>query len=153
VLGASARLLIFLAAPWIEFPQIAIQMKRHPVAQAAEIPPGGRKLVSVGRIEIGLFNLGGTFHAYRNACPHAGGPVCLGRISGTSLPSKVYEYIYGMEGRILRCPWHGWEFDLETGAHIVDPETRLKEIPVETGGLERLPMEQADGTLYVLLPG
>lgn len=128
-------------------------MKRHPVAQAGEIPPGGRKLVSVGRIEIGLFNVGGEVRAYRNACPHAGGPVCQGRISGTSMPSKVYEYIYGMEGRILRCPWHGWEFDLRTGGHIVDPETRLKEIPVETGGLERYPMEQRDGTLYVLLPG
>jgi nitrite reductase (NADH) small subunit len=128
-------------------------MKRHPVAQAAEIPAGGRKLVSVGQTEIGLFNVGGVVHAYRNVCPHAGGPVCQGRISGTSLPSKVYEYLYGMEGRILRCPWHGWEFDLATGEHIVDPGTRLKEVPVETDGLERLPLEQADGTLYVLLPG
>jgi nitrite reductase/ring-hydroxylating ferredoxin subunit len=128
-------------------------MKRHAVAQAAEIPPGGRKLVSVGRIEIGLFNVGGAVHAYRNVCPHAGGPVCLGRISGTAMPSKVYEYIYGLEGRILRCPWHGWEFDLVTGEHLVDPETRLKEIPVEADGLARLPLEQRDGTLYVLLPG
>jgi nitrite reductase/ring-hydroxylating ferredoxin subunit len=128
-------------------------MKRHPVAQAGEIPPGGRKLVSAGAAEIGLFNVGGEVRAYRNVCPHAGGPVCLGRISGTPLPSKVYEYIYGMEGRILRCPWHGWEFDLTTGGHIVDPETRLKEVPVETGGLERFPLEQRDGMLYVLLPG
>ncbi|HEY1764887.1 MAG TPA: Rieske (2Fe-2S) protein [Opitutaceae bacterium] len=128
-------------------------MKRHPVAKAAEIPPGGRRLVSIGPVEIGLFNVAGVIHAYRNVCPHAGGPVCQGRISGTSLPSKVYEYLYGMEGRILRCPWHGWEFDLTTGEHMVDPETRLKEITVEAGNLDRLPLEQADGTLYVLLPG
>ncbi len=133
----------------------AIPMKRHPVAKAAEIPPGGRKIVSVGRIEIGLFNVGGEVHAYRNACPHAGAPVCLGRVSGTPLPSKVYEYIYGREGCILRCPWHGWEFDLTTGEHIVDPGTRLKEVPVEAGGpegLDRFPLEQDGGTLYVLLP-
>jgi nitrite reductase (NADH) small subunit len=128
-------------------------MKRHPVAKDGEIPPGGRKLVSVGAVEIGLFNLGGEVRAYRNACPHAGGPVCLGRVSGTSMPSKVYEYIYGMEGRILRCPWHGWEFDLGTGGHIVDPRTRLKGIPVEADGLERFPLERGEGTLYVLLPG
>jgi nitrite reductase (NADH) small subunit len=85
--------------------------------------------------------------------PARRGPVCQGRVAGTSLPSKVYEYIYGMEGRILRCPWHGWEFDLATGTHLVDPQTRLKEIAVETDSLERLPLEQADGTLYVLLPG
>jgi nitrite reductase (NADH) small subunit len=130
-------------------------MKRHPVAQVCDIPPGGRRIVSVGRTEIGLFNVGGEIRAYRNACPHAGAPVCLGRVSGTPLPSKVYEYIYGSEGCILRCPWHGWEFDLRTGEHIVDPQTRLKEVPVESDrpeSLDTFPLEQSGGTLYVLLP-
>jgi nitrite reductase (NADH) small subunit len=133
----------------------AIPMKRHPVAQAADLPPGSRRLVSVGRIEIGLFNVGGEVRAYRNACPHAGAPVCLGRVSGTPLPSKVYEYIYGREGCILRCPWHGWEFDLETGEHVAGTGTRLKEIRVEAAtpeGLDRFPLEESGGTLYVLLP-
>jgi nitrite reductase (NADH) small subunit len=128
-------------------------MTRHPVAQAGELPVGGRKLVSVKGIEIGLFNAAGEVRAYRNACPHAGAPVCLGRVSGTSMPSKVYEYIYGMEGCVLRCPWHGWEFDLRTGEHIVDPEVRLKSVPVEAENLDRFPLEQDGGTLYVLLPG
>jgi len=131
-------------------------MKRHPVAQAGDLPPGSRRIVSVGKVEIGLFNVGGEIHAYRNACPHAGAPVCLGRVSGTSMPSHVYEYIYGKEGCILRCPWHGWEFDLRTGEHIVDPGTRLKEVRTETGtseSLDRLPLERSGGTLYVLLPG
>jgi nitrite reductase/ring-hydroxylating ferredoxin subunit len=128
-------------------------MKRHPVAQAGDLPPGSRRIVSVGKVEIGLFNVGGEIHAYRNACPHAGAPVCLGRVSGTSMPSHVYEYIYGKEGCILRCPWHGWEFDLRTGAHLVDPDNRLKEVPVERAeGLDRYPLEQSDGMLYVLLP-
>jgi len=128
-------------------------MKRHPVAQASELPPGGRKLVRVGAIEVGLFNVGGEIRAYRNVCPHAGAPVCLGRVSGTSMPSRVYEYVYGMEGCVLRCPWHGWEFDLRTGQHIVDAENRLKEVPVEKGDLEGFPLEQSDGNVYVLLPG
>jgi nitrite reductase/ring-hydroxylating ferredoxin subunit len=127
----------------------ATLMNRHPVARSDEIPPGGRKIVSVGRIEIGLFNVGGEIRAYRNACPHAGAPVCLGRVSGTSLPSQVYEYAYGREGRVLRCPWHGWEFDLLTGEHLVDPQTRLKAVAVEAENLD----QQAGGTLYVLLPG
>jgi len=128
-------------------------MTRHPVALAGELPPGGRKLVRVGGIEIGLFNAGGAVRAYRNACPHAGAPVCLGRVSGTSMPSKVYEYIYGMEGCVLRCPWHGWEFDLRTGEHIVDPQARLKAVAVEAESLDGFPLEQSGGTLYVLLPG
>jgi nitrite reductase (NADH) small subunit len=128
-------------------------MTRHAVAQAGELPPGARKLVRVGGIEIGLFHVGGAVRAYRNACPHAGAPVCTGRVSGTSMPSQVYEYIYGMEGCVLRCPWHGWEFDLRTGEHIVDPQTRLKSVPVESENLDGFPLEESGGTLYVLLPG
>jgi nitrite reductase (NADH) small subunit len=128
-------------------------MKRHPVAKAGEIQPGGRKIVSVGKLEIGLFNVAGEIRAYRNACPHAGAPVCLGRVSGTSMPSPVYEYVYGAEGCILRCPWHGWEFDLRTGEHVVATGARLKEVAVESESLARLETEHADGTLYVLLPG
>jgi nitrite reductase/ring-hydroxylating ferredoxin subunit len=128
-------------------------MKRHPVAKASDIPPGGRKIVRAGAAEVGLFNVGGEIRAYRNVCPHAGAPVCSGRVSGTSMPSRVYEYIYGMEGCILRCPWHGWEFDLRTGEHLVDPQNRLKAVPVENEALERIPLDQSDGTVYVLLPG
>jgi len=130
-------------------------MKRHPVAKAGEVQLGGRKIVSIGPLEIGVFNVGGEIRAYRNACPHAGAPVCVGRISGTSLPSKVYEYLYGKEGFILRCPWHGWEFDLRTGEHVVDPQIRLKMVALEPGKKEDLdpfPLEQSEGTLYVLLP-
>jgi len=130
-------------------------MKRHAVAKAGEIPPGGRKIVMAGRLEVGIFNVAGDIKAYRNACPHAGAPVCVGRISGTSLPSNVYEYIYGSEGCILRCPWHGWEFDLRTGRHLVDPDNKLKEMQVEEDpgdGLDPIATEENQGTLYVLLP-
>jgi len=133
-------------------------MASHPVCPAAELPPGSRKIVTIGKIEIGVFNVHGAYHAYRNICPHAGAPVCLGRVSGTSLPSGVYEYEYGREGCILRCPWHGWEFDLETGEHLVDPETRLKKFtvevsPPESENLEKFPVEVQDGMIHVVLAG
>ena len=129
-------------------------MKAHPVAKAGEIPPGGRKLVTVGKIQFGVFNVDGQFFAYRNICPHAGAPVCVGKVSGTTLPSPVYHYDYGREGCILRCPWHGWEFDLRTGEHLVDPEKKLKRIDVEIQGeaLERFPVAQTGDTLHVILP-
>lgn len=131
-------------------------MKRYPVGPLSEFPPGSRAILDAGKLEVGVFNVGGQIRAYRNACPHAGAPVCMGRISGTSLASCVYEYLYGREGQILRCPWHGWEFDLLTGAHLVDPAVRLKGVPVETAGSEDLqpvPTEQSEGILYVLMPG
>jgi Ferredoxin subunits of nitrite reductase and ring-hydroxylating dioxygenases len=141
-------------------------MPLHPVCPVSELRPGERKLVTIGRVEIGVFNVDGTFHAYRNVCPHAGAPVCVGRIGGTTLPSPVYEYNYGREGRVIRCPWHGWEFDLETGEHLVDPATRLKKIPVEVApdgaspgcghaseNLDKFPVEIQEGVLHVRLPG
>jgi nitrite reductase/ring-hydroxylating ferredoxin subunit len=111
-------------------------------------------------MEIGVFNVGGKYFAYRNVCPHAGAPVCLGKICGTNLTSDVYKLEYGREGEILRCPWHGWEFDLLTGEHLVDERTRLKSYEVEVAAgepketsedLESFEVEVRDETIYVLI--
>ena len=105
-------------------------MGRHVVATVDEIPPGGRKIVKVERREVGLFNLDGAYYALKNVCPHQGARVCLGKVSGTTLPSNVYEFQYGLQGRILRCPWHGWEYDLTTGRSVFDPEVKVVTYPV-----------------------
>ncbi|TAK23255.1 MAG: Rieske (2Fe-2S) protein [Chloroflexota bacterium] len=80
--------------------------------------------------EVGVFNIDGRFYALTNACVHQGARVCLGKVSGTALPSRVYEFKYGHEGRILRCPWHGWEYDVTTGESLFDPATRVVTYPV-----------------------
>ena len=106
-------------------------MGRHVVGRVEEIPPGGRKIVRVEGREIGIFNLDGDFYALRNSCPHQAARVCLGRVVGTALPSDVYEFKFGREGRILRCPWHEWEYDIATGESVFDPEVRIKTYPVD----------------------
>src|SRR5690348_17428099 len=83
----------------------------HVVARVDEIPPGGRKIVRLEGREVGVFNLDGEFYALKNSCPHQAARVCLGRVVGTTLPGAVYQFEYGREGRILRCPWHSWEYD------------------------------------------
>lgn len=103
----------------------------HVVGTVEEFPPGARKIVTVGGRSIGVFNVGGTFHALRNLCPHQQAPLCEGRVLGTTLPSRPGEYRMGLEGRILRCPWHAWEFDLATGRSVFAPEAcRVKRYPV-----------------------
>lgn len=58
-------------------------------------------------------------------------PVCKGNVAGTALPSRVYEYEYGREGEILRCPWHAWEFDVTTGRSVWGEDSyRLATYPV-----------------------
>jgi len=81
---------------------------------------------------IGVFNVGGEFFALRNVCPHQGGPLCQGVLSGFVVPGAPGEYRYLRRGEILRCPWHGWEFDIRTGQSYFDPaRTRVRTYPVE----------------------
>ncbi len=94
---------------------------KHAVATVDEIPPGTRKIVEVAGRSIGVFNIGGEFFALRNSCPHQGGPLCTGRVSGFILSERPGEYEYSRQGEILRCPWHGWEFDVRTGQSWFDP--------------------------------
>jgi nitrite reductase/ring-hydroxylating ferredoxin subunit len=131
---------------------------RHAVAAVGEIPDGGRKIVTLpyrGKtLELGIFRVGEEYFAYRNVCPHAGAPVCEGRICGTTLPSAVYEYEYSEKKKVLRCPWHGWEFELTTGRHLVDEKMKLRGYPVEAGsnpGLESYPVKTEAETVFVLL--
>jgi 3-phenylpropionate/trans-cinnamate dioxygenase ferredoxin subunit len=92
-----------------------------------EIPPGGRKIVEVAGRSIGVFNIGGEFFALRNQCPHAGGPLCEGVLSGFLRSDAPGEYDYVRRGEILRCPWHQWEFDVRTGQSWFDPvKTRVR---------------------------
>lgn len=81
---------------------------------------------------IGVFNIGGEFFALRNVCPHQGGPLCEGVLSGLVAPGAPGEYRYTGRKEVLRCPWHGWEFDVRTGRSYIDPEhTRVRTYPVE----------------------
>lgn len=110
-------------------------MGRHVVGRVSELPPGGRKVVEADGRSIGVFNVNGSFYALRNSCPHQAAPLCLGAIKGMTMPSKPGEYIWGREGEIVRCPWHGWEFDILTGRSIFNPhKTRVKayDVTVET---------------------
>jgi len=107
-------------------------MSRHVVATAHEIPDGGRKLVTVRGRPIAIFNLKGEYYGMLNRCPHQGGPMCEGLVTGLRQAKQPGEYIYSRKGEILRCPWHGWEFDIRTGQSYVDPEkTFLRTYQVE----------------------
>ena len=114
-------------------------MSRHVVAAASEIPPGNRKLVTVKGRPIVIFNLDGAFYGLFNRCPHQGGSLCDGVITGLLESSEPGTYTYSRKGEILRCPWHGWEFDIRTGQSYCDPERiRARAYPVETAPGRRI---------------
>lgn len=106
-------------------------MAVHVVLDEADVPEGGHRIVQVDGREVGVYRIGGQYYAIMNYCPHQGAPVCVGYVSGTNLPSDVYEYKYARQGQILRCPWHGWEFDIKTGESLFSSKFRVKTYEVE----------------------
>jgi nitrite reductase (NADH) small subunit len=93
------------------------------VAAAAECPPGRVIERLAGEHVVALANVDGAWHALDGVCPHQGGPLGRGELCGTT----------------LRCPWHGWEFDITTGRHRSSPTVRQESYQVA----------ERDGQLFV----
>ena len=82
------------------------------------LAPGEVTEVIIGGTAIAICNVDGEYHAVSNSCPHAGGPLGEGEMSGS----------------LLRCPYHGWTYDVATGACQTNPEVK---VPVYTVHIER----------------
>jgi nitrite reductase/ring-hydroxylating ferredoxin subunit len=93
---------------------------------ATDLPEGARKMVSVGGIDVGVFNVGGELFALQNRCPHQWGPVCEGNLLGAMESAGPGRYDYVPDSYRLRCPWHGWEFDIQTGRGWTDLKARVR---------------------------
>ena len=105
------------------------------VATSEDVLEGGRVVVDVDGVEVGIFRLDGRLYAWENKCAHAGGPVCQG-----TLMNRVVERLdddrrslgddFGGELHIV-CPWHGYEYNVRTGEHPAYPRARLRPVEVE----------------------
>jgi nitrite reductase (NADH) small subunit len=89
-------------------------------AKVSEIPVGSIKEVQVGGTPVALANVGGKFYAISNSCLHRGGPLGQGQL----------------EGSVVTCPWHGWQFDVTTGKAVMNPNAALGCIRTEVQGDE-----------------
>jgi nitrite reductase/ring-hydroxylating ferredoxin subunit len=103
------------------------------VGRADELPLGARQIVRIDHLSIGVFHLADGFHAIRNLCPHQGAELCRGTVHGTYRPGPATEFIPALPGRVLRCPWHGWEFDIVTGKGLYDEKGRVATYEVTVG--------------------
>jgi nitrite reductase/ring-hydroxylating ferredoxin subunit len=114
-------------------------MSKHVVAKVSEIPPGGRKLVVVRGRPIAIFNLQGEFYGLLNRCPHQGGSLVDGLLTGLIESDEPGTYRYSRPGEIIRCPWHGWEFDIRTGQSWCDPgKVQVRNYKVEVAPGQRV---------------
>jgi nitrite reductase (NADH) small subunit len=96
------------------------------VCAVGDLEPGQNKIIDVNNRSIGVFNVRGEFFALANRCPHAGGPLCKGQVTGTSVADKPYAIFWHRTGEIVRCPWHSWEFDIATGKTLTDPTRAVR---------------------------
>jgi len=91
------------------------------VARVSDIPENSRLIVTVRGREIGIFNVAGKLYAIGNRCPHRGGDLCKGDIIGRVYAERPGEVALDPTMKFITCPWHGWEFDIETGQSWYDP--------------------------------
>jgi nitrite reductase/ring-hydroxylating ferredoxin subunit len=112
----------------------------HVVCASEELPVGTRRIVEINQRSIGVFHTpGGELFALRNICPHHGAELCLGKVQSTILvDDDSGDLVLGYENRILRCPWHGYEFDLSTGRSLTAPNrwrVRRYDVAIEDGNV------------------
>ena len=97
------------------------------VASQKELRPGRCKVVRAQGRDIALYNVAGDIYATDNMCPHQGGPLGEGTLSG----------------KIVTCPWHAWTYDVTTGICPMNPNNAIRTLPVT--------VENSD--IYVVLDG
>ncbi len=88
------------------------------VASLSELDPGSAKAVEVAGRLIALFNVGGTIYALDNTCLHQGGPLGEGIL----------------DGEVIMCPWHMWEYNVRTGEKVGVPEMKVESFAVRVEG-------------------
>ena len=92
------------------------------IAAISEVAPGQGKVVEVNGRSLAVFNVGGQFHVIDNTCLHRGGPLGEGML----------------EGSTVTCPWHGWEYDVTTGACATDTDVKVQKFDVKIQGSDIL---------------
>jgi len=79
------------------------------------LAPGQGTELSLGGKAVAIFNVGGTFYAIGNTCIHRGGPLGQGFV----------------EGQVVTCPWHAWQYDVATGENVANRAVRVASYPVK----------------------
>ncbi len=98
-------------------------MTRHVVAEVDGFPDRSIRHVEVAGREICLVRLGEEFFALLDRCPHAGARLSGGRLTGAVESDGPGHYRLCRKDEMLKCPWHGWEYDVRTGQSWSDPKS------------------------------
>lgn len=95
------------------------------VCRTDELSPGHMKAAQLGPIRVVVVRaMDGSLHALAAKCLHQGGPLDQGMVyDHTASTSNVGDYLIEPDREVIKCPWHGYEYDIRTGQTVFD-ETR-----------------------------
>jgi nitrite reductase (NADH) small subunit len=107
-------------------------MKYH-ICATQDVPSGEKRPFTVKNIPLLVIHTRkGAFYALYRFCPHQKSDLAagvLGGLTAASQPGEPFQYL--REDEILRCPWHGFDYDVTTGACLTMPEKlRVKTYPL-----------------------
>lgn len=88
------------------------------VAGTSDVQPGHGVVAEVNGKALAVFNVDGVFHVIDNVCAHRGGPLGEGEVQGS----------------VVTCPWHGWQFNVATGACENNPSGKVEVYQVKVEG-------------------
>lgn len=100
------------------------------------------RIVEVAGREVGIIRTEHGVFAIANRCPHMGGGICHGTVTGLMSASSPEDISYDETQKAMRCPWHGWEFLLSSGVAVGGFTNRK---------LRRFPLRIIHGDVYVVL--
>jgi nitrite reductase/ring-hydroxylating ferredoxin subunit len=90
------------------------------VTGTADVKSGQGIVAEVNGKAFAVFNVDGIFHVIGNTCIHRGGPLGEGEL----------------EGSVVTCPWHGWQYDVTTGACVANPAAKVERYEVKVEGTD-----------------
>lgn len=116
--------------------------ERFHVGRLDELPQDRFHIVDLGRERVGVVRTADGVHALRDLCPHMGARLCRGDVRGLMRATSPDEVVYDESTMVVRCPWHRWEWSLETG----EPIGRVTNLRAKT-----FEVEVVDGDVFVLV--
>ena len=86
--------------------------------KVGEVPAGSVRELQVEGKALAVANVAGKIYAINNTCLHRGGPLGQGML----------------EGKVVTCPWHGWQFDVTNGKSVQNPAAGVDLLPGRSAG-------------------
>ena len=112
--------------------------ERVKVASRSDFKDSDRIFINIEGDEVGIIRYEGEYYAIKNECLHRSGPLCDGQVQRRvraeweKAGKRPTEYF--SDEPTIACPWHGWEYDLESGNHLGDDDISVKTYDVTIKG-------------------